>query len=239
MRQIQKSDNAPESLRELTPPASPDHIIADHYKGADVKARLMADHHSKCAYCECRLNGDFGHIEHFRPKAGYSVPPDKTLFTPGYYWLAYNWANLLLSCSKCNTSYKANHFALEDESKRDIARRDISHETPLLINPALQNPQQHIEFHQHIAAPKIIDGKESAQGVYTIELLQLNHRTDLVHYRRETWEKYQHWKSVKAAAEELIRRDIETERGLELLRIADTEIEMMKSNAAEYSGMFI
>lgn len=75
MRRIIKSTAIPPSLKELTPPESTTEINPALYKTPDVKSQLLADHHSKCAYCECRLNGDYGHIEHFRPKAGYTIPP--------------------------------------------------------------------------------------------------------------------------------------------------------------------
>ncbi len=36
----------------------------------------------KCAYCECRLNGDYGHTEHYRPKNGYTTAEGAPLRTP-------------------------------------------------------------------------------------------------------------------------------------------------------------
>lgn len=75
MRRLYKSKEIPPSLQNLLPPESEADIKPELYKGKDIKDTLCQDQHSKCAYCECRLNGDFGHIEHFRPKAGYSVPP--------------------------------------------------------------------------------------------------------------------------------------------------------------------
>ena len=41
------------------------------YAAADVKKQLKIDQHGKCAYCERFLNGDYGAVEHFRPKGGY------------------------------------------------------------------------------------------------------------------------------------------------------------------------
>lgn len=40
------------------------------YAAADVKKQLKIDQHGKCAYCERFLNGDYGAVEHFRPKGG-------------------------------------------------------------------------------------------------------------------------------------------------------------------------
>lgn len=239
MRRIFKSGDVPVSLQGLVPPESASDIDSDLYNGADVKERLIRDHHSKCVYCECRLNGDYGHIEHFRPKGGYSIPPDRKLHKPGYYWLAYAWENLLLSCSKCNTSYKANHFALADESVRDIPNRNIAGEMPMLINPSIEDPALYIEFHEHMAASKIVDGEESPRGKYTIDLLQLNHRTDLVKNRRDVWEKFNRWEKVRIVAMALIDRETDVARGKELLAIADLEMANMADNAAEYSAMFL
>lgn len=239
MRRFIKSSNIPSSLDGITPPTSTSTIVPKLYKGEDVKNQLIADQHSKCAYCECRLNGDFGHIEHFRPKAGYSIPPSNKLITPGYYWLAYEWSNLLLSCSTCNTSYKQNHFALEKESQRDIAHKNITNEISLLINPSIEDPSLYVEFHQHIIAPRLVGGMESIKGKHTIELLKLNHRTDLVAYRRETWEKFIRWKKVKKIAKELIESKIDIKRGASLLRMAEEEMNRMKGEEAEYSAMFL
>lgn len=239
MRRIIKSTAIPPSLKGLTPPESTTEINPALYKAPDVKRQLLADHHSKCAYCECRLNGDYGHIEHFRPKAGYTIPPSNKLITPGYYWLAYDWHNLLLSCSTCNTTYKQNHFALEDESQRDILNKDIAGEVSLLINPSTEDPNLYLEFHQHIVAPRLTHGKENAKGKYTIQLLQLNNRADLVRYRREIWDKFIRWKKVKTVATELINSKKDTERGNLLLTMANKELSFMISEEAEYSSMFL
>ncbi|MDE6818964.1 MAG: TIGR02646 family protein [Muribaculaceae bacterium] len=239
MRAISKSANIPPSLARLTPPASAKDIDSKLYKGRDVKAQLCADHFSKCVYCECRLNGDFGHIEHFRPKAGYSIPPGKQLMTPGYFWLAYDWSNLLLSCSKCNTVYKANHFALQDESARDIPNKNISNECPLLINPSTENPQAYITFHEHIIVPKIVGGIESVKGRYTIDLLQLNSRRELVEYRRKKWDEYKRWECIRAIARELIRSEQDVDHGTALLGVANDELAQMRDQRSEYSAMFL
>jgi hypothetical protein len=37
---------------------------------------------------------------------------------PGYFWLAYVWANLFLACQLCNQSFKKNLFPLADPAKR-------------------------------------------------------------------------------------------------------------------------
>lgn len=239
MRHLVKNTNIPLSLSKLTPPTNVSSINPAHYKGKDVKRQLMLDQYGKCVYFECRLNGDYGHVDHYRPKAGYTVPPSNVLKTPGYYWLAYEWSNLFLSCSTCNTSYKQNHFALEDESQRDIANQNISKEVPLLINPYEEDPKLHLKFHQYILAPILIDGKESKKGRYTIDVLQLNTRTSLVEYRRDIWEKFNRWKDIKRVAKELIDSKKDVERGEILFRMAQQEMDRMKAYDSEYSSMFL
>ena len=67
-----------------------------------------------CAYCEGAVEAVYvGDAEHYRPKGevtqrdnhGREVvirSPDGSPH-PGYYWLAYDWRNVLPSCYKCNT----------------------------------------------------------------------------------------------------------------------------------------
>ena len=78
----------------------------------------------QCAYCEARLARDryHGDAEHFRPKGnvvfrneqGQELSPNCTLPDgtvikhPGYFWLAYNWRNLVPACSFCNSGKGKN-----------------------------------------------------------------------------------------------------------------------------------
>ncbi len=163
--------------------------IADKniYAHQDVKTALKSCHNGKCAYCERYLNGDYGAVEHFRPKGGYTDPSTGSLIKPGYWWLSYDWDNLLLSCTECNTSYKRNIFPLSDESQRNISQQDVSQEQPLLINPAVENPSCYLEFNQWIVRPIMINGTEDPKGKKTIEILKLNDRPDLKKKRRDRW----------------------------------------------------
>ena len=71
----------------------------------EVRERLRDIYYNKCAYCE-----DIDakpEVEHYRPKK--KVSEDSS--HPGYYWLCYEWTNLLPSCHYCNTeSGKRNQF---------------------------------------------------------------------------------------------------------------------------------
>src|SRR5262249_41491941 len=71
----------------------------DIYAHGSVKEALRRAQHDKCAFCESKMcHTGFGDVEHYRPKAGYKQREGDALGRPGYYWLAYEWSNLLLSC---------------------------------------------------------------------------------------------------------------------------------------------
>jgi hypothetical protein len=80
------------------------------YKGDDVRQKLEALFHGKCAYCEARfeITGPVD-IEHFRPKGGVEGEAGHR----GYWWLAASWTNLLPSCIDCNRRrYQATPMTL-------------------------------------------------------------------------------------------------------------------------------
>lgn len=108
------------------------------------KEFLHKSQYGKCCYCERRRDQSReSDVEHFRPKSQVEGIPEHK----GYWWLAYEWENLLIACKNCNESYKKAHFPLEDESKRAYNRDDsIQKEQPLLINPLEENPSQFIEY---------------------------------------------------------------------------------------------
>lgn len=151
------------------------------YGHETVKQALIDMQHGKCCFCESKiLHIAFGDVEHYRPKAGYRQNPGEALRKPGYYWLAYAWDNLLLSCERCNRQYKKNLFPLLDQERRSHCHRDdIAMETPLLINPTMTDPKNHIGFRDEIPYP--VDG--SLYGKTTIAALGLD-REELNEIRR-------------------------------------------------------
>src|ERR1043166_1757000 len=90
------------------------------YNDPDVKEALRVAQNNKCCYCErCFEDSAYLHIEHYRPKGAYKQNRrDKRRF-PGYYWLAYDWDNLYLSCHPCNCSHKGDLFPLADPAERE------------------------------------------------------------------------------------------------------------------------
>lgn len=114
------------------------------YGAQSVKAQLIAEQHGKCCFCEAFFSDNsYGDVERFRPKKAYKKLGDRTLTYPGYYWLAYDWHNLMFSCEKCNRKYKRNDFPLNNEGTRALnhhAAHLVRHEDTLLINPLEEDP---------------------------------------------------------------------------------------------------
>ncbi|HEV2148675.1 MAG TPA: hypothetical protein VGR37_14825 [Longimicrobiaceae bacterium] len=140
------------------------------YGHQTVKRALVETQHSKCCFCESKTGMD-GDVEHFRPKAGFSQGPGEPIEGPGYYWLAYEWSNLLLACPICNQRFKRNLFPLADPAARARTHRgDPAGEDPLFIDPSRMDPEEHISFRREIPYP--VDG--SRYGDATIRALGLD-----------------------------------------------------------------
>lgn len=169
------------------------------FNGKGVKKQLLADQNQKCAFCEVTMAGDYGAVEHYRPKTCWKENDNDKLNYPGYYWLAYEWTNFLCSCDKCNSAArKGNLFPLRNPAKRGIANRNISREVPLIINPTVEDPGLFLRFKKYIAVANIIDGIISDKGSSTIKIFDLNGcipkkytpaRRDLLDARKREWDK--------------------------------------------------
>ena len=152
------------------------------YAAKSVKNVLIKAQYGKCCFCESTfMHIGYGDVEHFRPKGGFRQKESNPLSEPGYYWLAYDWSNLLLSCTLCNQRYKKNLFPLVDPAKRARSHHDnVGDEQPLLINPSEDDPGKHIGFREEI--PYAVRG--SRRGKATISTLGLD-RPELEERRRE------------------------------------------------------
>lgn len=118
------------------------------YRMKSVAKKLKKVQHNKCCFSEAYFVGDLPPVEHFRPKGRIdSWPYEKgKSITLGYYWLAYEWDNLMLSKPLPNSKHKRNFFPLLDETKRMKHHTDTNLEEPILINPSIENPRDHIKF---------------------------------------------------------------------------------------------
>lgn len=113
----------------------------------EVRRALWAMQRKKCGYCERRrdVNRE-SDIDHFRPKAEVTLAPAHD----GYWWLAYDWNNLLFCCRYCNQRYKLNHFPVESEANR-VGKENtpLAGERAYLIDPcdAADDPENFLAYH--------------------------------------------------------------------------------------------
>lgn len=168
------------------------------YGHDDVKAALIAMQHEKCAFCEAKpLHVSDGDVEHFRPKGAVRQADAEPMQRPGYYWLAYDWQNLLFSCERCNRRHKKNLFPLADPARRARSHRDATAgEAPIFIDPSAEDPERHISFREHV--PIAVGG--SARGEQTIEALGLR-RPALNADREHHLERVKHLHAVASNAD--------------------------------------
>lgn len=155
------------------------------YGSAEVKDVLITIQNYKCCFCESKIGHiGYGDVEHFRPKAGWTQNIEQ-LHKPGYYWLAYDWENLLLSCQRCNQRYKRNFFPLIKPSDRALSHHaDVANEQPVFIHPANEDAENFITFKEEI--PVAVNG--NIRGRETISKLGLD-RELLNEQRREVFNK--------------------------------------------------
>lgn len=123
---------------------------------------------SKCCYCEGPFSQSPPEVEHFRPIRESKQAIGSLKLKPGYWWLAYEWENLLVACRACN-GHKSTVFPIEDESRRArVPTDDLRIEGNLLLNPTVDSPDEHIVFDREFVKPK------SPRGKITIETVQLD-----------------------------------------------------------------
>lgn len=165
-----------------------DSAIYGHKK---VKEKLILLQHDKCCFCEAKITHiSYGDVEHFRPKAGW-VQLNEPLNQPGYYWLAYDWANLFLSCQLCNQRFKKNLFPLANPATRAVSHhQSIADEDPLFIHLTDEDPEAFIAFYEEV--PFAIDGNKRAEQTIIntgIDRENLNsHRLSFLNKVRDIYE---------------------------------------------------
>ena len=137
------------------------------YGGKEVKEKLKALQHDKCCFCESKVSVvAHGDVEHYRPKAGWVQQEKDKLVKPGYYWTAYDFSNLFLSCQICNQKFKKNYFPLANPTQRATShRKPIAKEKPLIIDPGKDNPAKFLTFNKEI----IVAVNNNAKGLETIK----------------------------------------------------------------------
>lgn len=151
------------------------------YGHEEVRRALDGIYNGKCAFCETDTSaGATMQVEHYRPKAKVTGAAAH----PGYYWLGYEWSNLLLACSRCNNR-KRNRFPVAavrvktapltnsttlDRQRCHVLSADLESEQPQLVNPETDpDPMQHFRFQA--------DGRvehRTTPGQISIETCNLN-----------------------------------------------------------------
>ena len=157
------------------------------YAADVVKRALEKLFHFKCAYCERSIRDEDWDVEHFRPKGRVAERPDH----PGYYWLAYDWANLFPACTHCNqlrrdqgtwddpetgpSGGKLDHFPIADEANRILApgNHNYEQEGPLLLNPCRDQPEDCLTY---TADGGIVALAENPKGLASIRIYHLGRK---------------------------------------------------------------
>lgn len=156
------------------------------YGHIQVRIALEKLFENKCAYCENFLEESGWNVEHFRPKGRLAEIENH----PGYYWLTYDWNNLLPSCIPCNqyrkdyptwedrtfgtTGGKVDHFPIDDENFRAFKPEDpIDKESPLLLNPCVDNPEKYFTY--DVFGNILVLGDEK-KAQKSIEIFNLNRK---------------------------------------------------------------
>jgi hypothetical protein len=185
---------------------------------AELKDWLLKNvFHGKCAYCESRDVRSPYHAEHFRPKGRVTLKVKKKFQVvktldeegqeaphPGYFWLAYNWTNLVPSCNDCNTArgkrdqfpIRKRHVTVKRVSDAEVMtlrqrliqsvlRQDVYFlqpedldilEEPLLLHPYFDHPEDHLVFGEFgiITVREDKMGKLSEKGEQSISVYDLD-----------------------------------------------------------------
>ena len=143
-------DELEQAKREMLAEADPEErrALLDRYRTrwTAVRDAFEAYSNGKCWYVECSSPGADNDIDHYRPKS--RVAQDRT--HQGYYWLAFEWRNLRLSCQRANrlrknpetdeTGGKGDNFPLVNpESRAHTPEDDLSVEVPAIVDPT--NPK--------------------------------------------------------------------------------------------------
>jgi hypothetical protein len=201
--------------------------FTDKYKSDTVKKALIISHHNKCCFSEAKFNGDYSHVEHFRPKGRVDELVTNQRGYPGYYWLAYDWTNLFLCKSRINSSFKKNYFPLAIGSIRNRTHRDQNVEVSLIIDPSIENPRDYIIFHDDEPCP--VDGR----GVFNIKFLGLRHSE----FSEARTTKFALLKNLRDSVDLLVANGIDMDNQVIKDSIAQLKSAMLPE--AEFSSMAI
>lgn len=165
-----------ESNRPAPPPLTPRYAAVPA-----VLAQLSREFLGKCAFCEQQLRVDQQKLTFFRPLKQALQKPEKSggMAAAHYYaWLIGDWSNLYLTCEICRNKHGAEFPTYGERVNPALAHLERTNaqpyfiaEQPLLIDPCVEAPAQHIAFTERgLALPR----EGSPIGQKTIEIFYLN-----------------------------------------------------------------
>jgi uncharacterized protein (TIGR02646 family) len=150
-----------------------------HWTKPDVRGALYAMHGRVCAYCGADVCEAGNDVEHFRPKS--NVQDSKT--HGGYWWLAYEFCNYLLSCVICNQRYKVDRFPLRQGGVRVTYgdRQNLPAEPRVLLDPACDTIEDLVTVDWSKPAGKLepkagLTAAEAARVAQVLEFFRVNRR---------------------------------------------------------------
>lgn len=206
----QECETATRELVTAVAEGGPVEIQDKFYRRAAIKKQVYfakdGPFRGKCAYCECWITNlqHHGDVEHFRPKKGVTDLDGHPVFVPdgegdatiehrGYYWLAYDWRNLLPSCNGCNRASQVRDSATGEQrlvgkqNRFPVAGRRawkpdhaLAEEQPLLIHPVEEDPSAHLE----VVIETGMMAAKTPRGQACIDVFGLNLRDRLPEERR-------------------------------------------------------
>lgn len=187
----EECEEAQKSLNESHECGQPIEIVEKLYrKQKDFYFSLNGPFHGKCVYCETQVKADQpGDLDHFRPKKEVKNSGEIVIIVdehgkernhPGYYWLTYDFWNLLPSCEGCNRSNKRNEFPVREF--RAYKPGDEKKEKAMLLNPVRDKD---LEKHFRIDKTGTFIGL-TERGKVTCDILDLN-RPALAQNRSEAY----------------------------------------------------
>jgi uncharacterized protein (TIGR02646 family) len=153
--------------------------FGDFYQREEVRAALDHLFMGKCAFCESSLaDAAIPVVHHFRPKQE-AVDAQGNVSRPHYWWLAYRWENLYLSCRRCGMAAAAKFPVTHARAEIGMVESELLEEGALLLDPCRDEPRKHLEF--------VSDGTVfglTKRGTETIDVFDLN-RQALVEARHQ------------------------------------------------------
>jgi uncharacterized protein (TIGR02646 family) len=162
----------------------PDNSVVFGTQHGELRQCLTRVQFDRCAYCETPVSpaSGAGVLEHFRPRSNAEIEGAGYL-PQHYFWLAFEWSNLLLACPRCNGSKRNIWPIAGSPAPIGATGQVLDREEPLLLDPFADAPEKHLVFGRE---GRVTARSDDRRGQATIAVLNLN-REALVEARREVW----------------------------------------------------